>query len=85
MTNIPQDHLILTIKSRTLSDLTGGYFFEWHQLSNKLYLIKFEDGKALQKGELICEVKTPTEAKQAVAAYAKGFADGLDKKKEKLL
>lgn len=80
--NIPHDQLILKMQSKTFCTLSNdpGALFEWHQVAKKLYVVRrWLDNSNLREGVLIAEgVKTPTEAKQAVAAYAQGYVHGLE-------
>jgi hypothetical protein len=75
--SIPHDGQILKIQSRHFDSICPGAMFEWHMQTQGLYVIRLRAGKALADGLLIAqEVKTPTEAKQAVAAYAQGYTHG---------
>ena len=72
--NIPHEKII-KIESRTFSKLWPDALFEWYMNSCKLYLIKpLADGWLTRDGALLAEmVRTPLEAKQAVAAFVQGF------------
>ena len=76
--NVPKDGHILKVQSRTFDAILPGALFEWHQNEMKLYVIKpLEPARALRDGVLIAElIRTPMEAKQAVAAYVQGFVHG---------
>jgi hypothetical protein len=66
---------ILKIQSRTHDELDPGAFFEWHQTTRKVYVVR-PQGSIGNATLLFDGVHTPMEAKLCVAAYVQGFAHG---------
>lgn len=68
----------LHIESATHRALDPGAFFEWHQQSRKLYVVRSpQPGRVTGDGTLIAEeIDLPQQAKMFVAAYVQGFAHG---------
>lgn len=79
MNNVPHDNHILRMESKTFSAMVPNALFEWHMQTKVVFVILPREGSNLADGvQIAANVKTPTEAKQAVAAYAQGYAHGLE-------
>lgn len=79
MTLPPHDNKILKIESRTFSQICPGCLFEWHMNSKLLFVIRPIPNTNRADGiQIASNIKTPGEAKQAVAAYAQGYVHGKE-------
>lgn len=73
---------IFRIESRAQTEREPTTFFEWHQQSKKVYVIREVDGRVTRDGKLLGTAETSDVAKALVTAYVVGFGHGTEFKPE---